>query len=55
MRNSELELEAQDEDVLYTARACIGAKEFLRAVHLLRERKSAKARFLSFYSQFMVS
>jgi anaphase-promoting complex subunit 8 len=55
MRNQELQWEAQDEDFLATAHACIGAREFLRAVHLLRDRKSAKARFLSLYSQFMVS
>jgi anaphase-promoting complex subunit 8 len=54
VRIQELEWEAQDEDVLATARACIGAREFLRAVHLLRDGKSAKARFLSIYSQFMV-
>jgi anaphase-promoting complex subunit 8 len=50
----ELQFEAQDEGVLATARACIGAREFLRTVHLLRDGKSAKARFLSLYSQFMV-
>jgi anaphase-promoting complex subunit 8 len=55
MRNQELHSEAQDEDFLAAAHACIGAREFLRAVHLLRDRKSAKARFLSLYSQFMVS
>jgi len=55
VRIQELEWEAQDEDVLATARACIGAREFLRAVHLLRDGKSAKARFLSIYSQFMAS
>ncbi|KIM75485.1 hypothetical protein PILCRDRAFT_98910 [Piloderma croceum F 1598] len=55
MRNQELHLEAQDEDFLAAAHACIGAREFLRAVHLLRDRKSAKARFLSLYSQFMAS
>jgi anaphase-promoting complex subunit 8 len=50
----ELGLEAQDSDVLTTAKACVQAREFLRAVHLLRECKSSKARFLSIYSQFMV-
>lgn len=54
VRRQELEWEAQDEDVLAAARACVGAREFLRAVHLLHERKSAKAQFLSLYSQFMV-
>lgn len=54
VRTEEVEWEAQDEDVLATARACVGAREFLRAAHLLRDRKSAKAQFLSLYSQFMV-
>lgn len=50
----ETELEARDADALATARACIGAREFLRAVHILKERQSAKARFVSMYSQFLV-
>lgn len=54
VRIQELQWEAEDADVLATARACFEAREFLRAVHLLRERKSAKARFLSLYSQFLV-
>lgn len=55
VRIQELEWETQDEDILATARACVGSREFLRAVHLLRDRKSAKARFLYLYSQFMAS
>lgn len=54
IRTQELQWEAEDADVLATARACIDAREYLRAVYLLRERKSAKARFLSLYSQFLV-
>lgn len=50
----EMNLETQDEDHLATARACFEAREFLRAVHLLRDCNSSKARFLSIYSQFMV-
>lgn len=50
----DLEWEIQDEDALATARACIHAKEFLRAAHILSERKSAKAQFLRLYSQFLV-
>jgi anaphase-promoting complex subunit 8 len=50
----EIEREARDEDTLATARACVEAREFLRAVHILRECKSSKARFLTIYSQFMV-
>lgn len=55
VRALELDLEYQEEDVLATARACIEAREFLRATHLLRECRSSKARFLSVYSQFIVS
>lgn len=50
----ETELEARDADSLATARACINAREFLRAVHILKDRQSAKARFVSLYSQFLV-
>ncbi|KAF7973712.1 hypothetical protein HWV62_14398 [Athelia sp. TMB] len=49
----ETELEARDADSLATARACINAREFLRAVHILKDRQSAKARFVSLYSQFL--
>jgi hypothetical protein len=50
----EAEYELREEDVLATARACMDAREFQRAVHLLRDCKSARARFLSVYNQFMV-
>lgn len=50
----EAELEARDTDSLAVARACIGAREFLRAVHILKDRQSAKARFVSLYGQFLV-
>jgi anaphase-promoting complex subunit 8 len=50
----EVNREARDEDTLATARACVEAREFLRAVHILRECASSKALFLSIYSQFMV-
>ncbi|KZP34616.1 TPR-like protein [Athelia psychrophila] len=51
----EAELEARDTDSLAVARACIGAREFLRAVHILKDRQSAKARFVSLYGQFLAS
>jgi anaphase-promoting complex subunit 8 len=54
-RDREAHLEALDEDHLTSARALIDAKEFTRAVHWLRECKSAKALFLTLYSQYMVS
>jgi anaphase-promoting complex subunit 8 len=55
IRAMELDLEWRDEDTLTTARTCVEAREFLRAVHLLRDCSSPKARFLSIYSQFIVS
>ena len=50
----EREMERQDNDSIASARACMETREFLRAVHVLRECKSSKARFLSLYSKFMV-
>lgn len=55
VRAMESELEYQEDDIFVTARACLESREFLRAVHLLRECKSSKARFLSIYCQFIVS
>lgn len=54
IRTLESNLEARDQDILATARASLESREFLRAVHLLRDCRSSKARFLSIYSQFMV-
>ncbi|KAG6820746.1 hypothetical protein H0H93_012392 [Arthromyces matolae] len=51
----ESDLETQEDDLLVTARACVNAKEFKRAIHMLRDCKSSKARFLSIYSQFIAS
>ena len=51
----ETDLEYQEEDVLMTARACFEAREFMRVVQLLKGCRSAKARFLSIYSEFIVS
>lgn len=47
--------ETGDEDALATARSCLYSREFLRAAHLLRDRKSSKARFVRIYSQYLVS
>ncbi|KNZ72808.1 Anaphase-promoting complex subunit 8 [Termitomyces sp. J132] len=55
VRAMESELEAQEEDILVTARACVHAKEFKRAIHVLRDCRSSKAHFLSIYSQFIVT
>ncbi|KAL6305062.1 hypothetical protein BKA93DRAFT_246990 [Sparassis latifolia] len=53
VRQQELEWEAEEDDAIATARTYIEAREFRRAMHWLRECKSAKARFLSVYSQYM--
>lgn len=47
-------LEAGDADAYTSARACMDAKEFQRAVYMLQNCKSRKASFLSSYCQFMV-
>ncbi|PFH51528.1 hypothetical protein AMATHDRAFT_58979 [Amanita thiersii Skay4041] len=54
-RAFELEKEMQEEDVLIAARACMDSKEFARAIYLLRDCKSTKARFLCTYSHFIAS
>jgi anaphase-promoting complex subunit 8 len=51
----ENELEDQDSDKLSAARAFIDSREFSRAIHVLRDGRSAKARFIRVYSKFMVS
>jgi len=55
IRAMEIDLESQEEDILVNARACFQAREFRRAVHVLQGCRSSKARFLSIYSQFIVS
>lgn len=50
----EAQLEAIDEDYISSARSLIDAKEYIRAIHWLRDCKSSKALFLSLYSQYMV-
>lgn len=47
--------EEEDRDYITTGRALVDGKDFVRAVHWLRNCKSAKAHFLSVYSQYMVS
>lgn len=50
----EQQYEAADEDALSAARAFMETKEYIRAVHWLRECMSTKATFLSVYSQYLV-
>lgn len=55
MKAQEYELEIQDADILSAARVYIDAREFSRAIHLLKDGRSAKAQFIRVYSKFMVS
>ena len=54
VRLRELELEMHEGDFLATAQKCFEHREFRRAVYWLHECRSAKASFLSVYSQYMV-
>ncbi|KAF9450423.1 TPR-like protein [Macrolepiota fuliginosa MF-IS2] len=51
----ENELEDKDIDLLDAARAFIESREFSRAIHVLKDGRSAKARFVRVYSTFMAS
>ncbi|KXN92467.1 Anaphase-promoting complex subunit 8 [Leucoagaricus sp. SymC.cos] len=55
VRALENELEEQDADLLSAARAFIDSREFSRAIHILKDGRSAKARFIRVYSKFMAS
>ncbi|KAH7927147.1 TPR-like protein [Leucogyrophana mollusca] len=55
LRIQEIEWESRDEASLSVAQAYVASKEFSRAVHTLRDCKSAKARFLSIYSQYLAT
>ena len=54
VRLRELELEMCEGDFLVTAQKCFEHREFKRTVYWLHECRSAKALFLSVYSQYMV-
>jgi anaphase-promoting complex subunit 8 len=51
----ELEFEAHEADLLFSARTFMETREPMRAIHVLRQCRSSKAHFLSLYSQFIVS
>ncbi|KAJ7096257.1 hypothetical protein C8R44DRAFT_371949 [Mycena epipterygia] len=55
VRALELEFETQEADLLFSARVFIESREPMRAIHVLRHCKSAKAHFLSLYSQFIAT
>lgn len=52
---SEKVLENDEEDALQAARTSFEAREFYHVTHLLQNCRSAKAKFLRTYSQFIVS
>lgn len=54
VRVLELEFEAQEADLLFSARTFIETRDPMRAIHVLHQCRSAKAQFLSLYSQFIV-
>lgn len=54
-KDHEAELEQTEEAALFAARSYVTSKDFSRAVHVLRNCRSAKAQFLSIYCQFLVS
>ena len=54
-RTNELQLEAADNDTITIGKALMDNKEYTRAVHWLKDCKSAKATFLRVYSMYLVS
>ncbi|KAJ7497357.1 hypothetical protein FB451DRAFT_1211148 [Mycena latifolia] len=55
VRALELEYEAHEADLLFSARTFMESREPMRAIHVLRHCRSAKAHFLSLYSQFIAT
>ncbi|KAJ7901899.1 hypothetical protein B0H14DRAFT_2669035 [Mycena olivaceomarginata] len=55
VRALELEFETQEADLLFSARTFIESRDPMRAIHILHSCQSAKAHFLSLYSQFIAT
>lgn len=55
VRVLEAEFENTERDLLFSARTFIESRDPMRAIHVLHQCRSAKAHFLSLYSQFIVS
>ncbi|KAF7428632.1 Anaphase-promoting complex subunit 23 [Pleurotus ostreatus] len=51
----QVQLEAQEQDAITSSRTLMDQREFMRAVHLLEECKSPKARFIRIYCKFIAS
>ncbi|PPQ67252.1 LOW QUALITY PROTEIN: hypothetical protein CVT25_005836 [Psilocybe cyanescens] len=54
-RSLEIGLEKEEADSLLAARSCFEARQFHRAIHLLKECKSCKGTFLRLYCQFIAT
>lgn len=50
----EMEIEADEEDMLTQGRACFDSKEFLHAAHILSKCASMKGQFLGLYARYLV-
>lgn len=55
MRPTESILEMEEEDAFQAARASFETRDFVHAIHILRDGRSAKSKFLNVYCQFIVS
>ncbi|KAF7361838.1 hypothetical protein MVEN_00528300 [Mycena venus] len=55
VRTLELEFETNEADLLFSARTFIESRDPMRAIHVLHSCRSAKAHFLSLYSQFIAT
>jgi len=55
MRPTESILEMEEEDAFQAARACFETRDFVHAIHILKDGGSAKSKFLNVYCQFIVS
>ncbi|KAF8210340.1 hypothetical protein K438DRAFT_1710994 [Mycena galopus ATCC 62051] len=55
VRARELEFESEEEELLFSARTFLESRDPMRAIHVLNSCRSAKAQFLSLYSQFIAT
>ena len=55
MRSTESLLEMEEGDAFQAARACFETRDFVHAIHILKDCRSAKSKFLNVYCKFIVS
>ncbi|KAF9529366.1 hypothetical protein CPB83DRAFT_852543 [Crepidotus variabilis] len=55
MRTMESAMEREEQDSFQAARSCFETRDFAHVVHLLKDCKSSKAKFLSVYCRFIAS